>query len=404
MLTVTAVKQAKPKEKSYKLYDQLGLFLVVKPSGRKYWHFKYKFNGKNKLLSIGPYPTVSLKEAREERDRLRKFLAKGIDPSLARKQNMLQGNGGQNSFKEVALEWFERQKNVWAKSHADKVLGRLNNHVFPWLGDRQISTITPVELLDVLRRIESRGTIETAHRVKQICGQIFRYAIGTGRAERDITADLRGILTPYRSKSMPTITDPEKIGELMRAIYGYKGYFVVTIALKFIPLVFVRHKELRYAEWKEINWTRKEWKIPSEKMKIKRPHIVPLSRQACELLEELRPYTEPQSRYLFPSPRTNERPISDNTLLAALRRLGFSREEFVIHGFRSMASTILNENGWPPDAIERQLAHIEGNSVRAAYNYAEYLETRHNMMQWWADFLDAVRLQTALPPKRTKTV
>jgi len=271
-----------------------------------------------------------------------------------------------------------------------KIIRRFELYIFPWLGSRPISDITPPELLAVLRRVESKGILETAHRAQQNCSQVFRYAIATGRAERDSTADLRGALAPAKHGRMATITEPKKIGELLRAIDGYEGTPVAKCALRLAPLVFVRPGELRHAEWEEINFDNAEWRIPAEKMKMKDPHIVPLAMQAVEILYEIRPLTG-QGRYVFPSIRTNSRPMSDNTILSALRRMGYPKDEMSGHGFRAMASTILHEQGWPSDIIERQLAHAERNSIKAAYNHAQHLPERQKMMQAWADYLDTLK-------------
>lgn len=386
-LSDVAVRSAKPKDRPYKLADQRGLYLLVNKTG-KYFRFDYRFGGKRKTLSLGVYPDVRLKRAREKHGDARNLLENGIDPLLFKKEikNEL-SEQATNSFEALAREWFAKNKHTWTEGHSRTIDSRLRLNVFPWLGEKSIATITAADLLAVLRRIESRGAIETAHRIKQICGQVFCYAIATGRAERDPSADLRGALSPVKSKRMATITDPGKIGELMRAIDGYEGHHITKCALKFAPLVFVRPGELRHAEWSEINFDNAEWKIPAEKMKNRNPHIVPLSRQAIAVLQELQPLTG-QGRYVFPSLRTGQRPMSNNTVLAALRRMGYPKEEMSGHGFRSMASTLLNEQGWNRDAIERQLAHVEGNSVRAAYNYAEFLPERRKMMRAWADYLD----------------
>ena len=279
---------------------------------------------------------------------------------------------------------------AWAERHAFTVIRRLELNIFPWLGNRPVKLITAPELLSVLRKIEGRGAIETAHRIKQVCGQIFRYAIATGRAERDPSADLRGALASTKPKSMAAITDPKKIGGLLRAIDGYDGHITTKCALRLAPLVFVRPGELRHAEWTEIDLEKAEWKIPAHKMKMKLPHIVPLSRQAVEVLMEIKPITD-DGRYIFPSLRSTVRPMSNNTVNAALRRMGYAKDEMTGHGFRAMASTILHEQGWPSDVIERQLAHSEGNSVKAAYNHAQHLPERRKMMQEWADYLDALK-------------
>lgn len=391
-LTATTIKNAKPKIKTYKLFDGRGLYLEVKPNGAKRWRFKYMFEGKEKLISLGLYPDISLKDAREAHQEARSMVAKGINPSEARKAQK-EAQSDINSFEAIAREWHTRNLNKWTVRHAEQILRRLDLNVFPWLGKVGIQKITPPELLAVMRRMEKRGAHETAHRVLSSCGQVFRYAIATGRAERDISQDLRGALTPTKTKHLASITDPQEIGQLLRAIDDYEGTFVVKCALKLAPLVFVRPKELRMAEWSEFDIENAEWHIPADKMKAGQKHIVPLSRQALEVIEELRPLTGhgAAAKYLFPSPRTLARPMSDNAVLGALRRMGYSKDEMTGHGFRSMASTRLNEMGYNRDHIERQLAHSEGNSVRAAYNYADYLEQRKVMMQEWADYLDGLK-------------
>lgn len=374
--------------KAYKVTDEKGLYIEVKPSGSKLWRFKYRFGGKEKLLSVGIYPDVGLKEARAKRDELRKQVAGGIDPSDLRKAEKLV-KAGMDSFEFVAREWHSKHKVNWSESHASRTLTRLQNDVFPWLGKKNIGEIKPPELLQVLRRVESRGALETAHRIHQVCGQIFRYAVATGRAERDSAADLKGALPPAKPKHHASIVEPKQIGELLRAINGYSGAFVTSCALRLAPLLFVRPGELRQAEWAEFDLDNAEWRIPAEKMKMKTLHIVPLSKQAISIIKELQPLTG-SGKYLFPSIRTKSRPMSENTVNGALRRLGFSKDEMTGHGFRSMASTLLNEQGWNSDAIERQLAHSERDGVRAAYNYAQYLPERKKMMQAWADYLDGL--------------
>lgn len=391
-LSATAVRKAQTKEKAYKLSDGDGLYLLVHPNGRKYWHMDYRFGGKRKTLALGVCPDVTLRTARQRHREARHQLANGIDPSLQRKAER-ESRGGAETFEAVAREWFAKHQPTWAKSHADKVLGRLEGHVFPWIGNQNINEITAPQLLAVLRRIEARGIIETAHRAKQNCGQVFRYAVATGRAERDPSADLRGALPPTKTKHLASIKDPGEVGALMRAIDGYKGTVVAMTALKLSPLVFLRPGELRQGLWAEISLDSAEWRIPGKRMK-KMPddaiHIVPLSQQAVALLTELQPLTA-HSRYIFPSVRSINRPMSENTVTAALRRLGYSGDEMTAHGFRGTASTLLNEQGWHPDAIERQLAHADSNSVRAAYNFAQHLPERRRMMQAWADYLDALK-------------
>ena len=386
-LTDTKVRTIRPRKSPQKLFDGGGLFLLVTPSGGKLWKFKYRFEGKEKKLSFGAYPDISLVEARQKREEARSLLAHGVDPSATKKAQKVADTQETETFEVIAREWHEKFAPSWAASHAGKIIRRLELYVFPWIGSKPIKSITAQELLSVLRRIEAKGIIETAHRTQQNCGRVFRYAVATGRAERDPSGDLRGALPPANGKHMATITDPKEIGGLLRAIADYQGSIVTRCALRLAPLVFVRPGELRQAEWKEINFDTMEWRIPAEKMKSGVPHIVPLSQQAAEVLQEIFPLTG-QGRYVFPSPRTDTRPMSNNAVLAALRRMGYAKEEMSGHGFRSMASTLLNEQGWNRDAIERQLAHSERNSVRASYNYAEYLPERREMMQHWADYLD----------------
>jgi integrase len=388
MLTDTAVRNVKLKEKPYKLTDGKGLYLLVNQAG-KYWRMDYRFSGKRKTLALGVYPDVGLKEARERRDEARKQRGAGIDPGEARKAMKASQTEIASTFEVVSREWFAKYSPNWAVSHAEKIIRRLERDVFPWIGRRPLREVTAPELLTVLRRIESRGALETAHRAHQNCGQVFRYAIATGRAERDPCADLRGALPPVKEKHYASITDPKAISELLRAVENYRGSFITQCALRLAPWVFVRPGELRKAEWVEFNLEAAEWRIPARRMKLGEQHIVPLSRQAVAVLRELHPLTG-SGRYVFPGARTNDRPMSENTVNAALRRLGYPKDEITGHGFRSMASTILNEQGWHQDAIERQLAHAERNAVRAAYNYAGHLPERRKMMQAWADYLDGL--------------
>jgi integrase len=389
-LTDTAIRNAKPGVKPIKLFDSLGLFLLIASAGGKWWRLKYRFGGKEKLLSLGTYPQVSLKHARAKRDAARSQLANGIDPGEHRKAaKALQADSHVDSFEIVAREWFGKFAPNWAASHADKIIRRLERDVFPWLGKKPVGGINAPELLQAMRRIESRGAVETAHRALQNCSQIFRYAIATGRAMRDPAADLRGAIPPSKGKHHASIVEPKAIGELLRTIAGYQGSLVTKCALRLAPLLFVRPGELRKAEWLEFNLDGAEWRIPTERMKMRELHVVPLSTQAIAILRELQPLTG-RGRYVFPGARANGRPMSENTVNAALRRLGYTSDQMTGHGFRSMASTLLNEQGWHRDAIERQLAHAERDTVRAAYNYAEHLPERCRMMQAWADFLDGL--------------
>lgn len=400
MLSDSAIRQARPGPKPRKLFDGAGLYLLLNPAGGKWWRLKYRFAGKEKLLALGTYPEVALRQVREERDAARKLLAAGRDPGIERKTTkaaLVQREA--NSFEAVAREWFEKFSDAWAPTHAKTVVRRLERDVFPWLGSRPVSEITAVELLAVLRRVEARGALETAHRIHQVCGQVFRYAIATGRALRDPSGDLRGALPPVRESHHAALTKPADVVALLRAIGGYQGSFVVRCALRLAPLLFVRPGELRKAEWSEFDLEGATWRIPAAKMKMRMEHLVPLSRQAIEVLRELHPLTG-AGRYVFPGGRTTVRPMSENAITAALRRMGYERGRMTAHGFRTLASTLLNELGWPADAIERQLAHAERDGVRDAYNRAEYLAERRRMMQAWADYLDGLVADSTLIPVR----
>lgn len=387
-LTATAVKNAKPAKRQKKLYDRKGLYIIIAPNGGKWWRFKYRFNGKEKLLSLGTYPEISLQDAREARDQARRLVAKGTDPSEHRKSSRLAARAlEEESFELIAREWLKRQEGVWAQSTSDKALRRFELYIFPWLGSKPIAEITAPELLTALRRIEEQGIIETAHRVKALCGRVFRYGVATGRCERDPVSDLGShALTPKKVEHRATITDEKKIGELLRAIDGYSGSLVTRSALKLGPLLFVRPGELRHAEWSEFDFENAIWRIPAEKMKMGREHLVPLATQTIEVLEELQPLTG-RGKWVFPGERSIKRPMSENTVNAALRRLGFGTNDICGHGFRAMASTRLHEMGWKSDVIERQLAHLEQNKVKAAYSHAEFMPERTKMMQAWADYL-----------------
>lgn len=386
-LTGSQVANAKAKEKPYKMADGGGLFLLVNPNGSRYWRMKYRWQGREKLLSIGVYPDVSLKLARAKRDEARRNLASEIDPSALKQAEK---QAGRDSFEAVAREWFGKHSPNWAESHSSKVIGRLEKDVFPFMGKRPIAKITAQDLLQLLRRIESRGVVETAHRIRQHCSQVFRYAVATGRADHDPAAALIGALPPTKTKHFASIKEPTAIGELLHAIDGYQGSYITRAALQLAPLTFVRPGELRHAEWEEINFDTAEWRIAAHKMKMRAPHIVPLSDQAVTVLVDIQPVTG-NGKYVFPSVSSRTRCMSENTVTAALRRMGYKGSEMTGHGFRSMASTLLNEKGWNRDAIERQLAHAERDEVRAAYNYAEYLPERREMMQAWADHLSELK-------------
>jgi integrase len=390
-LSTAKIQNATAQKKTVRLFDGRGLYLEIAPTGSRWWRFKYRFAGKEKRISLGVYPDVGLKKARDRRDEMRKLVADGIDPSAARKQQKLMAlDAAANTFEAVAREWFEKHSANWEASYSVKLLARLEANIFPWLGDRPIRDIKPPELLSVLRRVESRGVLETAHRLMNYCGNIYRYAVATGRAERDISSDLRGALPPSTPQHHASVTDPEGVAALLRAIDGYRGSNVTRYALQLAPLVFVRPGELRKAEWSEIDLEAGEWRIPPGRMKMKTKHIVPLSSQAVAILRTLQPLTG-KGHYVFPGARSRERCMSENTVNGALRRLGWSGSEMTGHGFRSMASTLLNEQGWNRDAIERQLAHTERNSIRAAYNYAEHLPERRRMMQAWSDYLHTLK-------------
>lgn len=364
-----------------------GLFLYVAPSGTKSWRLKYRFQGREKLLTLGTYPQLSLKEAREACAAAKKQLGGGIDPSVQKK---VIARAWENTFEAIAREWHENKKSAWTERYAEDMLERIASNIFPYLGNRPINEITPPELLSVLRKIEARGAFYQANRLRESCSLVFRYAIATGRAERDTAADLRGALKSHVTTSRAAITEPEEVGGLLRAIDGYTGHFVTKCGVQLLALTFLRPGEVRLGEWSEIDLDEKLWRIPAKRMKMRLDHLVPLSAQACAVLEELRELTG-RGRLMFPGLRAKERPISDATFIAALRRMGFEKDEMCAHGFRSMASTILNEQGYPADAIEKQLAHNPRNKIRGIYNRAEYLPERRKMMQDWADYLEKLR-------------
>jgi len=385
-LTALAVRNAEPG----KHFDGGGLFLHVMPNGSRYWRLKYRYAGKEKLLALGVFPEVSIAEARRRRDDARAALRDGSDPNRVKQQRRLDAtNASANTFAAVAEEWIERQHV--AEVTASKNRWLLETFLFPAIGSRPINEITPRELLAALRKIEATGKLETAKRAKMKAGQIFRFAMLEDRAVVDPTASLRGALKTPVVRHHAAVTDPKRMGDLLRAIDGFTGQYVTGCALKFAPLVFVRPGEMRKAEWTELDLGAAMWRIPATRMKMKAPHLVPLSTQAIEILRDLHQLTG-RGRFVFPSIRTAERPMSENTINAALRGLGFGGDEMTGHGFRSMAATRLNEMGWRSDAIERQLAHAESNKVRDAYtSAAQYLDERKQMMQAWADYLDGLR-------------
>lgn len=398
-LTDVQVRNAKPKEKPYKLGDAGGLFLLVSPSGGKLWRVKFRVAGKEKLLSLGAWPAISLATARKERDRARAALASGADPArekqLAKQQAKVSAG---NTFGDIAQEFIDkRRREGLAESTAVK-----SEYYITRMGAAiarvPIAAITAPELLAVLRRIEATGNYETARRVLQLAGRVFRYAVATARLESDPTRDLRGALTAPQPKHYGAIVDAKRAGELLRAIDSYEGMGITKFALQLSPHVFVRPGELRHAEWSEIDLDAALWTIPAEKMKMRQAHLVPLSRQSIDLFRQLLPLTGPTG-YVFPSIRTRTRPMSENTVNAGLRRLGFSGDEMTAHGFRAMASTLLNESGkWHPDAIERALAHGDSDKVRAAYHRGAHWKERVAMAQWWSDYLDTLRKGAEVMP------
>jgi integrase len=388
MLTDAAIRKAKPSEKQRKMFDARGLFLLVTPAGGKLWRLKYRFSGKEKLLALGTYPDVPLAAARDRREDARRVIAAGIDPSAQRRAEK-EASGA--TFELVAREWCDKFGVQWSASHAETVLSRLEQNVFPFLGTKVTREVNAPELLDVLRRIERRGANETARRVRQICGQVFRYAIATGRADRDPSGDLRGALTPVKVEHRAAITDPKKAAGLLRALDAYEGTLVVQCALRLAPLVFVRPGELRKAEWSEIDLDRAQWTIPAWRMKMKQTLTVPLARQAVAILRQIYPVTG-GGKYVFPSARSVSRSMSDNAILAALRRSGIAAEEMTGHGFRAMARTILDEVlNVRVDLIEHQLGHAVKDPNGRAYNRTAFISDRAAMMQQWADYLDTLK-------------
>jgi integrase len=392
-LTDTAIRKAKPTDKTQRFFDGGGMYLEMPPTGGKLWRLKYRYAGKEKRLALGSYPEVSLAKAREKRDDARKLLAGGVDPSEHRKATKsIKAGLAANSFEVIAREWHAKVSTCQAETTQKKRLRFLETDVFPYIGNRPIAELVAPDLLAVIHRIENRGAMDIARRVHNICGRVFRYAVGKGLTARDPSRDieLKDILPPENVTHHASVTDPKAAAELLRAIDGFSGSLTTRCALRLAPLVFVRPGELRHAEWTEFDFDKAEWRLPAGKMKMKEQHIVPLSHQAISILREIYPLTG-SGRYVFPSIRTNKVPMSENTINAALRRMGYTKEEMTGHGFRSMASTLLHELGLPHAMIERQLAHGERNKVSAAYNYAEYLPERKKMMQQWADYLDKLK-------------
>lgn len=389
-LTTTAVRNARPSEKPIKLFDGGGLFLLISPAGGKWWRLKYRFDGKEKLLSLGIFPDVGLKEARERRDEARKQLAADVDPGEHRKAvKSAKSSRAANSFEVIAREWIAKYTPNWAESHSSKVSARLEKDVFPWIGGRPIADITAPDVLSVLRRIESRGALDTSHRALQNCGQVFRYAVATGRATRDPCGDLRGALPPSKHVHFASITEPDRVAELLRAIEGFRGTFIVQCALRLAPMFFVRPGELRKALWVDFDLEKAEWRYLVTKTKTE--HLVPLATQAVAILKELRELTGMRAN-VFPG-RDPHKPMSGAAVNAALRRMGYdTKTEITGHGFRAMARTILHQDlGVAPEIIEHQLAHRVPDNLGAAYNRTKFLKERRVMMQQWADYLDSLR-------------
>lgn len=390
-LSDSAIRNAKPTNKAFKMFDQQGLFIQITPSGGKWWRFKFRFNGKENLLSLGTYPEVSLKTARQKRDDARRLLAEGVNPSEQRKAHKAsKRNNALHSFENIAREWLASHMRNKAETHKNKVQRRLEIYIFPLIGNKPINELTAPEILDAVKRIERLGIIETAHRALQTTGQIFRYAVQTGRAQRDVTADLKGALPPTSVKHMPAFTEPEDVAELLRAIDAFKGTFTVQSALRIAPLVFVRPCELRMAKWSDIDLEKGEWRYLVTKTKTN--HLVPLPQQAIAILKELHPFSG-HGEYVFQGGHDPRKPMSDAAINASLKRMGYdTKTQITGHGFRAMARTILHERlGIDPHIIEHQLAHKVPDALGTAYNRTKFIEQRRLMMQQWADYLDELK-------------
>ena len=400
------IRGVKPSGKQLKLFDGGGLFLLVTPKGGKLWRLKYRHEGKEKLLALGTYPEISLADARQRRDEARKQIAHSIDPSAVRKAMKEAETAETSTFEVIAREWHAKFATGSA-GYAVAIMRRLEKDLFPWIGNRPIAEIKASDLLAALRRVEIRGALVSAHRTRTIAGQVFRYAVATGRAERDPSVDLKGALPPPGPKKHhAAITDPKEVGLFLRAIDGYNGYYVVRCALRLAPMLFVRPGELRHAEWTEIDIEAKEWNIPAHKMKMKEPHLVPLCRQAIEILTEMKELSPEGSKYVFPScVGPGKKPISENTLNCAIRAMGYGKDTMTSHGFRAMARTILDEVlQVRPDFLEHQLAHAVRDVNGRAYNRTSHLEERRKMMQMWADYLDGLKAGADVTPSRGKSV
>ncbi len=396
-LSAVAVRNAKPSEKPHKLVDEKGMYLLIQPTGSKLWRMDYRFNGKRKTLALGTFPDTDLKDARDKRDEARKLLAQDIDPGAQRKQEKQERRLSQeNTFEAVGREWMKIKGKEWTDSYAGKTKACLERHAFPSIGDTPLKEITAPVLLSMLRAIEKRGTVDMAHRVQQHCGAIFRFAIATGQTDSDPTTALKGALSTVKPEHYAALTDPKDYADLLRSIDEYRGEVTTKTAMQLLAYTFQRTKEVRFAEWSQFDLDGGMWRIPAEVMKMREEHLVPLSKQVVALLRDLQALTG-KGRLVFPSTTDRERPISENTVTYGLARMGF-KGRMTGHGFRSVASTILNEQGYRHDVIERQLAHSERNQVRAAYNRAEYLPERRKMMQEWADYLDKLKAGAALIP------
>ena len=386
-LTIPDIKNAKLKDKAYKLADEKGLYLLIHPNGSKYWRLKYRFVKKEKTLALGVYPDVSLSEARSRREDARLNLRNGIDPGVVKKEQLsAKALKVENSFQSQALEWWQRQKGRWSEGHAQRVWLSLETDVFPHIGQRPITEITTPEVLAVIRKVEHRGALDVAGRVLQRCTAIFRFAIQSGRASYNPATELTGVLETRKTKHRAALPRAE-LPEFLKRLSCYDGNAITRLALRLLMLTFVRPGELRFAKWDEFDLDNKVWRIPAERMKMGTEHIVPLSCQAIAVLDELSPITG-NDNYLFTGERSRLKPISENTMIYAMYRMGY-KSRATPHGFRTNASSILNEEGFTPDAIERQLSHLERNKVRGAYTqHAEYLPERSKMMSWWANYLD----------------
>ena len=394
-LTELAIKNAKPSEKVRKLSDGGGMYLLVHPNGSKYWRMDFRFNGKQKTVALGIWPTDSLSIAREKREQAKKLIKQGINPVDDRKEKKRQKEQKEDNdeketytFEFVALDWMKRQNPTWTVKHANDIKRGLEIHIFPYIGDRLINELGTRDVLEVLRKIEKQGKYEAAFRARQRCEAIFRYGIITGICQKNPASDLRGALTPPKKEKQASIT-PSELPDFLQKLDLYDGYPITKLAMRFVIYTFVRTSELRLAEWEEMNMSHEKpvWKIPAERMKNRRELIVPLVPQTLNLLKNAKEISA-EGKFVFPGQNNHNRPMSENTLLYALYRMGY-HSRATVHGFRSTASTILNESGlWSPDVIERQLSHVEANKIRAAYNYAEHLDERRRMMTWWADYLD----------------